>query len=191
MEMRAHSEMDVFETILARRSVRSYTSQKVEFSVIRTLLEAAVRAPTAMHEEPWGFVVVQDQQVLHGLSDKAKPLFLEQLERSGHATQRFSSPDFDIFYEAGTLIIICGKQGKTFVSADCWLAAENLMLAACAMGLGTCVIGAALGALALADVKMGLGIPDEYEAIAPIIVGYPAGLSDQTTRKMPLILTRH
>ena len=51
-------DMNIFETILARRSVRQYKARVVDQTILRTLLEAAVRAPTAMHQEPWGFIPV-------------------------------------------------------------------------------------------------------------------------------------
>ena len=54
----------VFQAILARRSVRSYKPNNPGPNIIKTLLEAAVRAPTAMHEEPWAFVVIQDEKLL-------------------------------------------------------------------------------------------------------------------------------
>ena len=59
---------------------------------------------------------------------------------TARAAALFSHPDFNISHDAGTLIAICAPSA-TFSTADCWLAAENLMLAACAMGLGTCCIG--------------------------------------------------
>jgi nitroreductase len=186
-------EMNVFETILARRSVRSYTDKEIDRSTIRTLLEAAVHAPTAVHEESWAFVVIQDRQVLQQLSDRAKPLFLEEIRRSGldrtdHAMDMFTRPDFNIFYDSGTLIIICAKSTGRLVVADCWLAAENLMLTACALGLGTCVIGSALPVLSIPEVKSEFCITDEFSAIAPIIVGYALGETAPTSRKEPVIL---
>jgi nitroreductase len=57
--------------------------------------------------------------------------------------------------------VICGKPIGPFVAADCWLAAENLMLAATAHGLATCPIGFALAALGDREVKAELGIPPE------------------------------
>jgi len=183
-------EMNIFETILARRSVRSYSPQLVDADKLRILLEAAVRAPTAMHEEPWAFVVVQDQQLLRDLSERAKPLFIEQVKRIGHSFDVVNQPEFNIFYNAGTLIIICAKATRPFAEADCWLAAENLMLVACAMGLGTCVIGSALLALSNSEVKSLLGIPAEFEAVAPIVVGYPNGDTAASKRKKPQILNR-
>lgn len=54
--------MSALDAILMRRSVRAFTSQSLDESTIRALLDAAVQAPTAMHTEPWSFVVVQDRQ---------------------------------------------------------------------------------------------------------------------------------
>ncbi len=188
--------MNAFETILARRSVRSYRDAVLDRNTIGSLLEAAVRAPTAVHEEPWAFAIVQGRQLLQRLSECAKPLFAEEVrragvERTGHAFNDFSSPDFNIFYDAGTLIVICARPIAPFVAADCWLAAENLMLAACAMGLGSCVIGSALPALNLPEFKAELSIPADYSAIAPIIVGHPSGGTPATPRKEPRILGWH
>jgi nitroreductase len=185
--------MTIMEAINGRRSVRSYASQSLDATTVRALLAAAVQAPTAVHEEPWRFVVIQDRSALRRLSDRAKPLFLEEvqrahLDRGGHTLDIFASPGFDIFYDAGTLVVIGAQAGGPFAAADCWLAAENLMLAAYSMGLGTCVIGSALAALNLVDTKAELGIPPEFSAIAPIIVGVPRGETPLTSRKEPRIL---
>ena len=197
MEMSIHEEplgRSVFEAILARRSVRAYTQDKVGHNAVQTLLEAAVRAPTAMQEEPWAFVVIQNQQVLKQLSDRAKPIFIEEVRHrnaqgTSHSFQHFDKPDFDVFHGANTLVVICAKPSGLFVVADCWLAAENLMLAACDMRLGTCVVGSVASVLNIRKVKSELGIPDEYAAIAPIIVGVPSEETAPTSRKEPLILS--
>jgi len=183
------TSLNVFEAILARRSVRNYQDQDIDRKTVSTLLEAAVRAPTAIHEEPWAFVIVQNRALLHHLSECAKPLITREAQRTGHAHDVFASPDFNIFYNAGTLIIICARPIGHFVAADCWLAAENLMLAACAMGLGSCVIGSALMALDIPEIKNQLGIPTEFSAVAPIIVGHPRGETAEASRREPLVLS--
>jgi nitroreductase len=195
--IRQQAAMDL---IYQRRAVRAYTSQTLGESTIRTLLDAAVHAPTAMHLEPWAFVVVQDTAVLKRLSDTAKVVAREEAKHrellrapgvsppgSSHLAL-LSDPHFNIFYDAGTLIAICGRPMGPFVEADCWLAAENLMLAACAMGLGTCCIGFAIPALNTPAVKQELGIPAEVTAVAPIIVGIPSGPTPPVPRKPPAIL---
>lgn len=188
------SDQSVLKAIYARRSVRTYTPTPLDSATIETLLDAAVHAPTAMHEEPWAFVVVQDNALLQRLSDFAKPLFVEEVRHRNahgakHSFDHFTRPEFSIFHGANTLIIICAKPLGPFIAADCWLAAENLMLAASAIGLGSCVIGSAVAALNIHKVKTELGIPGEYSAIAPIVVGVPGGEIPSASRKAPLILS--
>jgi nitroreductase len=190
----AESPMSIMDAIHNRRSVRSYLPQRLEPATIRALLETAVWAPTAVHEEPWQFVIVQDRAVLQRLSDRAKKIFLAEAEGSlpeqaRHLRDMLADPDFNIFYNAGTLIVICARPKSAFVTADCWLAAENLMLAAYGMELGSCVIGFAVPALNTPEIKAGLGIPAECSAVAPIILGVPSGEAPRTTRKEPEILT--
>jgi len=186
------ADRNVFETILARRSIRSFKKIRISKGLIIGLLESAIRAPTAMDQEPWGFVVIQDGQMIKSLSDFVKPLFLAELKKRKldsleHSLDVFESPDFNIFYDADTLIIICGRTSAPFYAADCWLAAENLMLAACSMGLGSCVIGSAVEAFNTADIRRKLGIPDDFTVVAPIALGYPDNESPPTLRKAPLI----
>jgi nitroreductase len=181
-------EQTIFETILGRRSVRSFAPRKVEPAILKTLLEAAVWAPTALHKEPWGFVIVQNKDILKNISDLAKPLFIEELKKFGTREDVLKHTDGNLFYDAGTLIIICGKTNGHLPIADCWMAAENMILAACAMNLGSCVVASALPAMNLPDVKTTLGIPPGFTAIAPVIIGYPKAEVAPRSRKAPLIL---
>ncbi len=182
--------MTVLDAIHERNSVRSYRPTPVVPEIVRTLLEAAVHAPTAVHEEPWAFAVIQDRAMLRRLSDRAREL-LPNLERAvhlpGEPAHHFTPPD-NVFYDAGTLIVIYGKPLGAFVVADCWLAAENLMLTARAQGLGTCVVGLAVAALNTPEWKLELKVPPAMTAYAPIIVGVPAGETPPTGRKQPEVL---
>jgi len=200
MDRRPGSTMTVEEAIYRRRAVRSYAPAPLDRGTVRVLLEAAVQAPTAVHEEPWTFAVVQDRALLRRLSDRAKALRAEEavaheraLDAAARARARqlselLADPDFNIFYDAGTLVAICARPAGPFVEADCWLAAENLMLMACAMGLGTCPIGFAIPVLNAPDVKAELGIPPEQRAVAPIVVGFPRGTTPPVGRKPPDVL---
>jgi nitroreductase len=95
---------------------------------------------------------------------------------------------FNIFYDASTLVI-CARDAGTYVQADCWLAAENLMLAACDVGLATCCIGFAIPVLNTPEVKAELQIPAEVASVAPIIVGYPNSTVAAPSRTEPRILS--
>jgi nitroreductase len=173
--MEHSSEMTAMETIYARRSVRSYSDTALDRKTILTLLAAAVQAPTAIHEEPWAFTVIQDQETLNRLSDSAKKMFKQSSLAPGeHAIvipHGMDDAGANLFHNAGTLVVIWAKPLGSFVAGDCWLAAENLMLAACALRLGTCVIGSCVGALNSDEWKTSLEVPQDWTAIAPIIVG--------------------
>jgi nitroreductase len=189
----AETGMNVIDAIHRRRSVRDYAPQRLDQATIRGLLEAAVWAPTAVHQEPWLFSIVQDTGVLKSLSDRAKKAFAAQIEEAPpeQAQQLLdfvSRPDFNVFYNASTLIVVSAMPSGPFAIADCWLAAENLMLAACAMGLGSCVIGLAVAGLNTPEIKSELKIPSDCTAVAPIIVGVPRGETTPSTRREPRIL---
>jgi len=185
--------VSVMDAIYQRRSVRDYTLKKIDKATITKLLDAAIHAPTAMHEEAWAFAIVQDRGLLNRLSDKAKELWTQDNDKiallhGSPSHDHFMTPDFNAFYNAGTLIIVCGKPMGPFVASDCWLASENLMLAAHAFGLGSCVIGLAVTALNTQEWKKELGIAADMTAIAPIIVGVPSGVTSSVPRKEPEIL---
>lgn len=195
------SPLSALDVIFMRRSVRAYTSEPIDEPTIRGLLDAAVQAPTAMHAEPWGFVVIKDRALLKRYSDRAKGYWANQVtqyrdlhRRHDDPTQaafaeRFAAPDFCVFYGATTLIAVCATSTAPFVEADCWLAAENLMLAACALGLGTCCIGSAVPVLNSPETKSELGISPDVTIVVPIIVGAPKGPVADVPRKIPQILS--
>ncbi|MGZ9096821.1 MAG: nitroreductase family protein [Micavibrio sp.] len=178
--------MSTMDAIYKRRAIRSYKQQPISREDIKILLSAAVQAPTAIHEEPWAFAIIQDRDLLKKLSDSAKTLIDTQTRK--HLSHLLGDSGFNIFYNAGTLIIIYGKPMGPFVVADCWLAAENLMLAACAMGLGTCVIGLAVPALNAPEWKKELGISLDLTAYVPMILGVPEGYTSPVPRKEPEII---
>jgi len=185
--------MNINEAIAGRRSVRDYKAKDVNNFSVRKLLEAAVHAPNAMHEEPWAFVVVQDKNLLDRLSDHAKKFLKNDLDVVhpkviSHARDDLVAKNFNVFYNATTLIVICGNSTGKFVAADCWLAAQNLMLAAYAQGFGTCVIGLAVSAINTPEWKKELGIPADMTAFVPIIVGVPAGETPPVLCKLPNVL---
>ena len=194
--MLTETQLDTMDAIFKRRAVRSYSGEKIDRGTIEQLLNAAVHAPTAVHREPWAFVIIQNKEKLREYSDRAKSLLLAQQEATSFfraaepkALSVLSDPNFNIFYDAGTLVVIGCKTRGPFVDADCWLAAENLMLAATARGLGSCCIGFAVEVLNTPEVKRELGFPEAGAAVAPIIIGVPKGETPATTRKAPEILS--
>ncbi|TCL76386.1 nitroreductase [Hydrogenispora ethanolica] len=185
--------MELMEAIYQRRSIRKYKDDPVPKEVVGRLLEAATLAPSASNSQPWAFAVIQDRDRLLGYSDRAKALFLEwfknQADPQGYLAL-LSKPDFNIFYDAGTLVIIYSRYGNVSPMAlgDCCLAAENLMLAAHGLGLGSCWIGFATLLVNDPAFKEELGIPQDYQAVAPLILGYPEAVPSGYSRKPPEVL---
>jgi nitroreductase len=183
--------MNVLEAIKARRAVRAYSSRAVDEASVRALLDAAVSAPNALNEQLWIFAVVQNAAQLRRWSDRAKSLLLGQASadpKTRHYNPKLSDPRFNIFYDAGTLVVIGSKERLAYTDADCWLAAENLMLAACEVGLGSCPIGFAVPVLNTREVKEELHFPDAAVSVAPIILGYPSAVPAPVPRREPQIL---
>lgn len=183
--------MDTMEAIYGRRSVRAYSDKHLDRSVIEDLLNAAIWAPSAHNLQPWSFVLVQDRSRLASLSSRAKAQLVREYwddPRMKPYRELLSDDDFDIFYGAPLLIIICAQPDPLVPVEQCFLAAENLMLAAHARGFGTCCIGWALPVLFEPDVKQELSIPEDVTPALPVIVGSPAELPERPPRDPPRIL---
>ena len=183
--------MELMETIYNRRSVRFYTEETVDKDTIEELIKAGIQAPSAMNVQPWAFAVIQDKELLQKISDETKVCLLASLSERPYLEcyrQLFSDPEFHVFYNAPALIITLAKPEGAYASGDCTLAAQNIMLAAHSLGLGSCWIGFAQMSLNTPELKEQLGIPKEYTIVAPLIIGHPAKASVAVIKKEPEIL---
>lgn len=183
--------MNIHEAIFGRRSTREYTTEAVDQAVIDRLINAAVQAPSAVNQQPWTFTVLRDQVLLDRISRESKDYMLATLPagtQSGHFLSLLNDEHFQIFYHAPVLILISGRAPGQWVVEDCALAAQNLMLAAYAEGLGSCWIGFAQGFLNTPQGKHALSLPAEWTPVAPIIVGHPKSVPAPVVHKTPEIL---
>ena len=165
--------------------VREFRTDSLDDNTLRQLIDAAIQAPSAVNQQPWRFTVVRDQVVLERISQNAKAYMLRTSPAalaSPHFQSILSNAEFNIFYHAPALVVISAQNGP-WITEDCALAAENLMLAAYAAGLGTCWIGFAQGWLATAEGKAELKLPEDHVPIAPIIVGHPKSATPAVQRK--------
>jgi len=182
--------MELKEAIYARRSVREFTSEPVSNDAIRELIDAAVQAPSAVNQQPYSFCVVTDKAVLGKISRESKAYMLKSTPlglMSHHFNEVLNDSNFDIFYHAPALIVISTTSEIPWAVEDCALAAENLMLAARAAGLGTCWIGFSQAWLGTPEGKTTLKLPPAYKPVAPIIVGHPKRWPPPVPRKEPEI----
>jgi nitroreductase len=181
--------MELLDAINGRRSVREYTDEPVGDDAIRELIDAAIKAPSAINQQPWCFVVVRQASLLRRISDQAKAHLLKvSLGAPAHPFRdMLTDPKFHIFYHAPVLVVIAACEPTDWAVEDCALAAGNLMLAAYGKGLGTCWIGFAQHWLSTADGKTALGVPSAYIPVAPIVVGHPRRSPAPVPRKTPNI----
>lgn len=183
--------MELQQAIRSRRAVREYTAEAVGRTMLQELIEAAVQAPSAVNEQPWIFAVVQDPGRLALISREAKAHLLKAPPET-LALHRLhelrEDAGFDILYHAPVLIVIASASRGRWAVENCALAAQNLMLAACAAGFGTCWIGLAQGWLATPEGKAALLLPAECLPVAPIILGRPKVTPAAVPRKEPRVL---
>ncbi len=159
--------MDVFEAIQERRSIRAYQDTPVPREKLEKILEAARLAPSAGNVEPWHFIAVTD-------SEKRKIL----------SKGRFAK----FLSEAPVVIVACGdkKASPDWYAIDVALAMENMVLTATSEGLSTCCVGS----FEEQEVKETLKVPDNFEVLLLLTVGYSRKKLDLTRKLVHLAHSR-
>ena len=184
----------IIDAIKSRRAVRSYEDKAVPESVIQTLLEAATFAPSAINIQPWKFTIVTNKEEMRQLSDIAKPALIRALPDVGDEglvglKKRLSDPQFNIFYNAPLLIFVSGIKSP-YAIYDCSMAAQNMMLTAYSLGIGSCWIGTAVHTANEPKIKAELGVPEDHEVYAAIIFGYPEEVPKLPVKRPAIVLKR-
>ncbi len=181
---------DLLSALKTRRSIRRYTTAAIPAEVVQRLLDAAIWAPSAHNRQPWRFAVVQSQ----GIKNTLARTMGEQL-RADRLADGDPLPvveaDVQRSYSRITggpiVIVIClsmrdmdkypdprRQQAEHQMAVQgTAMAAQNLMLAASAEGLGACWLCAPLFAPeAVRDI---LGLPRDWEPQGLVTMGYPEG----------------
>jgi nitroreductase len=185
--------MTVTDAIHHCRAVRSFTAEAVEDAALRGLIDAAIQAPSALNAQPWAFVVIDDPSLLADYEERAKAHYLTlefpEPYRS-RAREILSRPGYRLFHGAPALVVIYARSvGHHDNVGDCFLAAQNLMLAASEAGLGTCPIGFARLFFGLPEVTEASHVSAEWQPALPLVVGHPAGPTPAPGRRPAVILS--
>lgn len=157
----------VVETIMTRRSVRQYKPQAVEREKMQTIVECGINAPNAMNKQPWEVRVVDNADYINGVTElykKANPKAAED-------------PAFKNMFRNAPTVVFIGHDTKSESSPfDCGLLAENMMISAWSMGIGSCCLGSPARFMKTpeaAEFLQKLGFSEGYELLYCIGFGYP------------------
>ncbi len=150
-----YAQNPVIENILTRRSIRSYTDQDVEPEKLEAILEAGMAAPSGKNGQPWDFIVLTRREILDEMAERL--------------------PYAKMLREARVAIAVCADRTKSpYWYVDCSAAAENILLAAHALGLGAVWTATYPYRDRMDVVKELCGLPGSYDSLCVIPVGYPA-----------------
>ena len=150
----------VLDNIATRASVRQFTDQPVEASVMEQILRAGMAAPSAVNKQPWAFVVITEPEQLAALNEV-------------HPYANLKT--------ATAAVIVCGDMDKALEGRareywvqDCSAVTENILLAAHALGLGAVWCGVYPSTERVAAVSEVLGLPGSIVPLNIVTMGYPA-----------------
>jgi nitroreductase len=179
--------MDLFDAMYTNRAIRHFRPDPVPDDLIERVLDAAIRAPSGGNRQTWRFLVLRDPAMRARVGALYREGYYEYIpERMKLMPGTENSPVYrsalyladHMATEPPVLLLAClenppgsapaGRSGGSSI----YPAVQNLMLAARALGLGTCLT--TLHLRREGEIKAFLGIPDHVDTYALIPLGYPA-----------------
>jgi FMN reductase [NAD(P)H] len=164
--------MDITEAVRKRESVRAYEDKPVPEPLLTKVVEAGRWAPNA---GPFLITVIRNKGILKKINDSAFNAMLNS--DNEFARKRVSLPGYQPLYGAPVLILLSGPVNAPFSAVNAALAAENMLLEATGLGLGTCYLVSPTLALNGDDnrnLAQEAGVPEGYAVQCGVIVGYAA-----------------
>ncbi|MET1102234.1 MAG: nitroreductase family protein [Pyrodictiaceae archaeon] len=146
----------LMEVIKGRRSIRDYEPRDIPDELLEKIVEAGIWAPSGSNLQPREFILVRDKKLIEAI--------------------KMVSPG--LFGDPAAILVLCynreiarkgGRMGELMAVMDTAMAAQNMMLMAYALGLGSCPV-LSFNKQAL---KILLDIPDHIEPVLMLTLGYP------------------
>ncbi|TKB05661.1 nitroreductase family protein [Desulforhopalus sp. IMCC35007] len=187
----------------ARRSCRNYSERQVPVKVLEDLVQVGITAPSGTNCQPWQFIILPERSDLFHFGTLVGNYFRKLNRLAGNRVLRFVTRFFSggglagyyekhyhsvqegleswdnrgedrLFHGAPAAILVTALKKASCPGEDAMLATQNILLAAHAMGLGTCLIGFAVEAVRRdGGIRKRLAIPESEEIYAVIVLGYP------------------
>ena len=157
--------------IFSRRSIRKYENREIPAEMLNDLLEAAMAAPSAVAKDPWHFLLIQDRNTL----DRMLKIL----------------PNGQMLRQAPAAVVVCGDINLahaneiSYMLQDLSAAVENLLLAATALGLGSCWLGMHPRRERIENIRTLFSLPENIIPMCGIALGWPAENPGPRTRFKP------
>ena len=156
------SKNQTIETIMARRSIRKYKPDVVEYGKLKAIMECGINAPNGQNKQSWEVRVVNNPEVM----DYIKQVMIEA----------YDEKVVGCFRGAPVMVFIARDVNYDFSAYDCGLLAENIMLSAQSLGVGSICLGSPVRIIndneACAPVLERLGFSEGYEFCLCVGLGY-------------------
>jgi len=190
--------MDFFDAVTTQRAIRRLKPEPIPDVMLRQIMDAAICAPSGGNRQGWSFLVIRDAAKRARLGELYREAWGELMKTPYYRGASAAPPDSregkmlasarhlsEHLGEAPVLILACvgtdGAKPTLTTGASIYPATQNIMLAARAVGLGSCIT--TIHKYRDPQVKELLGIPAEVETAALIPLGYPLGKFGRPPRR--------
>ena len=202
----------------SRRSCRNFSDRPVDRPLLEDLVKVGITAPSGSNCQPWTFTILPDREAVNRLGRRVGDFFrktnhmaenrwlrtglkligkpeLDTYYRLHYPTVKMGLAAWDrgerdlLFHGATAVIVVAADNDASCPSEDALLATGNMLLAAHAMGIGTCLIGFVIEAMRRnkSIVRM-LGIPDHEIPHAVIALGWPNETYQRVAGRKPAVI---
>ena len=163
---------EVIEAMKSRRAIRKYKPEIVDSKVLEKIIECGVNAPSALNKQSWEIRVVNNPEILEKIKDALV------------ASNPESNPEEvrDCFRQARTVLFIANDTTFSFSQIDCGIFAQNIMLSAYSLGVGSVCLGRPIPFMKnCQEVLSMLDFSENYKPVICVGLGYP----DETPTPKP------
>lgn len=161
--------MDLIDIILTRRSIRRYSSEKIDAEIVNKIIEAGMYAPSAVNKQPWHYIVFEKRETMQAIVDIHK--------------------NASMLLNADKGILICYDEllqhDQGYGPIDCSASTENMLLAAHALGIGACWVGIYPRHNRIEALHSIFELPKHVIPFAVVSLGYPAETREVSDRFKP------
>lgn len=131
---------ETLKAIAERYSCRDFAATPLTEAQIKSLVNAALAAPSAMNRQPWQVIVITDKTLIEQLDDTSMNILAAAEDKSGY--ERIKERGGKVFYNAPCMFLIA-SDGSPYAAMDSGILSQNIALAAHALGLGSVICGMA------------------------------------------------